>query len=129
MRPVRPSPASEFSLPSPRRSLPNIQVQRSEPLTTCHWEDESTDILQLNIGEGHILSRRIVDDFVNGTKLLNATKLLGRSLTRGRRDGVLKSERRKLIIRKGCHDFRGVWYVAFYSNCSIMGSDGNADTE
>lgn len=43
---------------------------------------------------------------VNGTKLLNVA-----GMTRGRRDGILKSEKQKHVVKIGPMHLKGVWYV------------------
>jgi hypothetical protein len=45
---------------------------------------------------------------INGTKLLNVA-----GMTRGRRDGILKSEKQKHVVKIGPMHLKGVWYVAF----------------
>lgn len=44
---------------------------------------------------------------VNGTKLLNVA-----GMTRGRRDGILKSEKQKHVVKIGPMHLKGVWYVS-----------------
>lgn len=48
--------------------------------------------------------------FINGTKLLNVA-----GMTRGRRDGILKSEKTRHVVKIGPMHLKGVWYVAFAS--------------
>jgi hypothetical protein len=43
---------------------------------------------------------------INGTKLLNVV-----GMTRGRRDGILKSEKQKHVVKIGPMHLKGVWYV------------------
>lgn len=43
---------------------------------------------------------------INGTKLLNVA-----GMTRGRRDGILKSEKVRHIVKIGPMHLKGVWYV------------------
>lgn len=48
---------------------------------------------------------------INGTKLLNVA-----GMTRGRRDGILKSEKNRTVVKIGPMHLKGVWYVnAFIS--------------
>ena len=53
---------------------------------------------------------------INGTKLLNVA-----GMTRGRRDGILKSEKTRHVVKIGPMHLKGVWYVildvAFISHC------------
>jgi enhanced filamentous growth protein 1 len=53
---------------------------------------------------------------INGTKLLNVA-----GMTRGRRDGILKSEKQKHVVKIGPMHLKGVWSV----NLHIIGHDGN----
>lgn len=43
---------------------------------------------------------------INGTKLLNVA-----GMTRGRRDGILKSEKTRHVVKIGPMHLKGVWYV------------------
>jgi len=45
---------------------------------------------------------------INGTKLLNVA-----GMTRGRRDGILKSEKQKHVVKIGPMHLKGVWYASF----------------
>lgn len=79
------------------------------PLTADHrlsitfWEDEDILCYQFE-AKGVIVSRREDTNFINGTKLLNVTHM-----TRGRRDGILKSERVRHVVKVGSMDLKGVW--------------------
>lgn len=42
---------------------------------------------------------------INGTKLLNVA-----GMTRGRRDGILKSEKLRHVVKIGPMHLKGVWY-------------------
>lgn len=42
---------------------------------------------------------------INGTKLLNVA-----GMTRGRRDGILKSEKMRHVVKIGPMHLKGVWY-------------------
>ena len=46
---------------------------------------------------------------INGTKLLNVA-----GMTRGRRDGILKSEKLRNVVKIGPMHLKGVWYVIRY---------------
>lgn len=48
---------------------------------------------------------------INGTKLLNVA-----GMTRGRRDGILKSEKLRHVVKIGPMHLKGVWYV-FEAHC------------
>jgi protein SOK2 len=45
---------------------------------------------------------------INGTKLLNVA-----GMTRGRRDGILKSEKLRHVVKIGPMHLKGVWYAFF----------------
>lgn len=49
---------------------------------------------------------RIDNHMINGTKLLNVA-----GMTRGRRDGILKSEKVRHVVKIGPMHLKGVWYV------------------
>lgn len=46
---------------------------------------------------------------INGTKLLNVA-----GMTRGRRDGILKSEKVRHVVKIGPMHLKGVWYVLIH---------------
>ena len=48
----------------------------------------------------------IDNHMINGTKLLNVV-----GMTRGRRDGILKAEKQKQVVKIGPMHLKGVWYV------------------
>ena len=51
---------------------------------------------------------RLTDNhMINGTKLLNVA-----GMTRGRRDGILKSEKTRHVVKIGPMHLKGVWYEA-----------------
>lgn len=72
-------------------------------LTGIAWEDEKTFCFQVEC-RGTSIARRRDSDFVNGTKLLNAA-----GLTRGRRDGILKHEQDRHVVKSGSMPLKGVW--------------------
>lgn len=96
-------------------------------VTATLWEDEGSLCFQVEAKgvcvarrEGMILTRSIherrgkrsdIDVFVfpdnhmiNGTKLLNVA-----GMTRGRRDGILKSEKVRQVVKIGPMHLKGVW--------------------
>jgi protein SOK2 len=54
----------------------------------------------------------IDNHMINGTKLLNVA-----GMTRGRRDGILKSEKTRHVVKIGPMHLKGVWWVvsAFFT--------------
>ena len=51
------------------------------------------------------LTRPTDNHMINGTKLLNVA-----GMTRGRRDGILKSEKTRHVVKIGPMHLKGVWY-------------------
>lgn len=72
-------------------------------VTTTLWEDEGTLCFQVE-SKGICVARREDNDFINGTKLLNVA-----GMTRGRRDGILKSEKNRHVVKVGAMHLKGVW--------------------
>lgn len=72
-------------------------------LTGTVWEDEGTVCFQVEVN-GICVARREDNCFINGTKLLNVA-----NMTRGRRDGILKSEKTRTVIKVGPMHLKGVW--------------------
>lgn len=67
------------------------------------WEDEHTLCYQVE-ANGVSVVRRADNDMINGTKLLNVAKM-----TRGRRDGILKAEKIRHVVKVGSMHLKGVW--------------------
>lgn len=44
------------------------------------------------------------NDMINGTKLLNVT-----GISRGKRDGILKNEKGRVVVKVGAMHLKGVW--------------------
>ncbi|KAI9049951.1 hypothetical protein LZ554_006098 [Drepanopeziza brunnea f. sp. 'monogermtubi'] len=63
-------------------------------ITATIWKDEDTVCFQVDV-DNHM---------INGTKLLNVA-----GMTRGRRDGILKSEKQKHVVKIGPMHLKGVW--------------------
>lgn len=60
---------------------------------------------------------------INGTKLLNVAKM-----TRGRRDGILKSEKVRHVVKIGPMHLKGVWYVHSEPDMVLLGTDCQQDS-
>jgi protein SOK2 len=92
-------------------------------VTATLWEDEGSLCYQVEAKgvcvarrEGkltrtfineHLANLNIADNhMINGTKLLNVA-----GMTRGRRDGILKSEKLRHVVKIGPMHLKGVWYV------------------
>jgi len=74
-------------------------------VTATLWEDEGTLCFQVEV-RGVCVARREDNNMINGTKLLNVA-----GMTRGRRDGILKSEKISHVVKIGPMRLKGVWYV------------------
>lgn len=72
-------------------------------IATTYWDDQKTICYQVE-SHGIFVSRRDDNNYVNGTKLLNVA-----GMSRGKRDGILKSERVKTVVRIGAMNLKGVW--------------------
>lgn len=108
-----PSNPSSIPPPSPRPKI-----------TTNIWEDEGTLCFQVD-AKGVCVARRqgmcllfififnlyifihffLKDnDMINGTKLLNVV-----GMSRGKRDGILKNEKGRVVVKVGAMHLKGVW--------------------
>ncbi|KAK6454534.1 basic helix-loop-helix transcription factor [Scheffersomyces xylosifermentans] len=72
-------------------------------IATTYWEDENTICYQVHGGK-HLVSRREDNNYINGTKLLNVV-----NMTRGKRDGILKTEKTRTVVKVGSMPLKGVW--------------------
>ncbi|KAI9270724.1 hypothetical protein BDA99DRAFT_328127 [Phascolomyces articulosus] len=72
-------------------------------LTTTVWEDEGTVCYQVD-AKGICVARRADNEMINGTKLLNVV-----GMSRGKRDGILKNEKDRVVIKVGAMHLKGVW--------------------
>lgn len=81
-------------------------------LTTFLWENEQTICYQIYVKDTYIV-RRHDNDMINGTKLLNIA-----GISRGKRDGILKNEKEKIIIKKEEIHLKGIW-ITFQSAKSL----------
>lgn len=89
-------------------------------MTATLWEDEGSLCFQVEAKgvcvarrEGTLHSLSLVkttlilspdNHMINGTKLLNVA-----GMTRGRRDGILKSEKTRHVVKIGPMHLKGVW--------------------
>lgn len=72
-------------------------------VTATLWEDEGCMCFQVET-KGVCVARRDDNHMINGTKLLNVA-----GMTRGRRDGILKSEKTRHVVKIGPMHLKGVW--------------------
>ncbi|ORZ24915.1 transcription regulator HTH, apses-type DNA-binding domain-containing protein [Lobosporangium transversale] len=87
------------SAPVPQHDLPPLRTR----LTITVWEDEHTSCFQVDV-KGVCVARREDNDMVNGTKLLNVV-----GMSRGKRDGILKNEKGRVVVKVGAMHLKGVW--------------------
>lgn len=103
-------PHIQMTLNGPTSTItkPPVPSYRTVPHTnygviTTMWEDENTLCYQVEANGVNVV-RRVDNNFINGTKLLNVTKM-----TRGRRDGILKAEKVRHVVKIGSMHLKGVW--------------------
>lgn len=113
---VMPTPSNSEAQPAESHDAPkspqaqNVQVNRPLPVRyssarvmSTFWDDEDTLCYQVE-SRGVVVLRRADLNFINGTKLLNVA-----GMTRGRRDGLLKTERLRHVVKVGPMNLKGVW--------------------
>ncbi|CCE65916.1 hypothetical protein TPHA_0N01350 [Tetrapisispora phaffii CBS 4417] len=91
------------SLSSQTNSVKPEMLSTKPMVITTNWKDENTICYQVE-ANGISVVRRADNDMINGTKLLNVTKM-----TRGRRDGILKAEKTRKVVKMGTLNLKGVW--------------------
>ncbi|OAD04172.1 apses-type HTH transcription regulator [Mucor lusitanicus CBS 277.49] len=85
-------------------SSSNVVIPSPRPkVTTNVWEDEGTNCFQVD-AKGICVARRQDNDMINGTKLLNVV-----GMSRGKRDGILKNEKGRVVVKVGAMHLKGVW--------------------
>ncbi|RLV92352.1 Enhanced filamentous growth protein 1 [Spathaspora sp. JA1] len=89
-------------------------------VTTTMWEDEKTLCYQVDANNVSVV-RRADNNMINGTKLLNVAQM-----TRGRRDGILKSEKVRHVVKIGSMHLKGVW-IPFERALSMAQREGIVD--
>ncbi|PWN46159.1 hypothetical protein IE81DRAFT_344216 [Ceraceosorus guamensis] len=92
--------ASYTSAPQYSTQLPMAGRHR---VTTTLWEDEGTLCFQVD-ARGVCVARRHDNNMINGTKLLNVC-----GMSRGKRDGILKNEKERVVVKVGAMHLKGVW--------------------
>lgn len=103
-----PIPTQQFQPTILPTIKPPVPSYRTVPHTnfgviTTMWEDENTLCYQVEANGVNVV-RRADNNFINGTKLLNVTRM-----TRGRRDGMLKAEKIRHVVKIGSMHLKGVW--------------------
>ncbi|PWA02229.1 hypothetical protein BB558_001628 [Smittium angustum] len=70
-----------------------------------YWKNQDTIVYNL-VSDGRVLvSRRKDNNMVNGTKLINLSK----EVSRGKRDGILKKIRSRIVVKDGNTCLKGIW--------------------
>lgn len=109
---------------SPYGTAPHYGAQMAMPgrhrVTTTLWEDEGTLCFQVDV-KGVCVARRHDNNMVNGTKLLNVC-----GMSRGKRDGILKNEKERIVVKVGAMHLKGVW-IAFNRGKQLAEQHGIAD--
>ncbi|PWN54150.1 hypothetical protein IE53DRAFT_24000 [Violaceomyces palustris] len=90
-------------------------------VTTTLWEDEGTLCFQVD-ARGVCVARRHDNNMINGTKLLNVC-----GMSRGKRDGILKNEKERIVVKVGAMHLKGVW-ISFQRGKQLAEQNGIADT-
>lgn len=78
-------------------------LQEGVSIGKVYWLEQEVHCYRLEIGD-HKVCRRQDTHFINASKLIKLS-----SITRGRRDAILRAEKVKYTVRKDQIDFRGVW--------------------
>lgn len=89
-------------------------------VTTTMWEDEKTLCYQVDANNVSVV-RRADNNMINGTKLLNVAQM-----TRGRRDGILKLEKMRHVVKIGSMHLKGVW-IPFERALAMAQREGIVD--
>lgn len=122
--PATPSMASSAMMPSSYGSSPQynspVPMGGRHRVTTTLWEDEGTLCFQVDV-KGVCVARRHDNNMVNGTKLLNVC-----GMSRGKRDGILKNEKERIVVKVGAMHLKGVW-IAFNRGKQLAEQHGIAD--
>ncbi|KAL7323377.1 hypothetical protein PS15p_211293 [Mucor circinelloides] len=97
---------SSITTSRPQSSMQPLQLIRwaqRPKFATSFWEEEGTLCYQVD-ANSVCVARRQDNDMINGTKLLNVT-----GMSRGKRDGVLKNEKARVVVKVGPMHLKGVW--------------------
>lgn len=105
--------------PTPQYST-QLPLAGRHRVTTTLWEDEGTLCFQVD-AKGVCVARRHDNNMVNGTKLLNVC-----GMSRGKRDGILKNEKERIVVKVGAMHLKGVW-IAFNRGKQLAEQHGIAD--
>jgi len=122
--PTTPSMTSGAMMPTSYGATPQynapVPMGGRHRVTTTLWEDEGTLCFQVDV-KGVCVARRHDNNMVNGTKLLNVC-----GMSRGKRDGILKNEKERIVVKVGAMHLKGVW-IAFSRGKQLAEQHGIAD--
>lgn len=111
----------DLETPPSNSTLGQLQPPGIRPrVTTTMWEDEKTLCYQVDANNVSVV-RRADNNMINGTKLLNVAQM-----TRGRRDGILKSEKMRHVVKIGSMHLKGVW-IPFERALAMAQREGIVD--
>jgi protein SOK2 len=100
----QPPPGANQQFPTSFDQTGQVAPHGMKPrVTATLWEDEGSLCFQVE-ANGVCVARREDNHMINGTKLLNVA-----GMTRGRRDGILKSEKTRHVVKIGPMHLKGVW--------------------
>ncbi|KAI5953699.1 EFH1 [Candida jiufengensis] len=112
------SRATSISSSIPQNDFPENIVRPK--VATTRWDDENTNCYQVR-AKNILVSRREDNNYINCTKLLNVV-----GMTRGKRDGILKTEKVKNVVKVGSMNLKGVW-IPFDRAYEIARNEGVDD--
>lgn len=117
----QPTPVQDTLNPANTSTVGQFQPPGIRPrVTTTMWEDEKTLCYQVDANNVSVV-RRADNNMINGTKLLNVAQM-----TRGRRDGILKSEKVRHVVKIGSMHLKGVW-IPFERALAMAQREGIVD--
>ncbi|PLW14879.1 hypothetical protein PCANC_16903 [Puccinia coronata f. sp. avenae] len=85
---------------------PHVMAAAAANVEVKKWDEENTFYYQVAY-KGVTVGRLKGSQLVNGTKLLNLA-----GISRGKRDGILKNEKTRKVVKHGTMHLKGVW-IAF----------------
>lgn len=92
-----------FEKDAPGQSRPAYFMDIKDRMSTDFWKEQNTVCLIIKLNDIYV-TRRLDNNLINGTKLLNSA-----GVSRGRRDGILKAEKERHVVRTGGMGYKGVW--------------------
>lgn len=112
-----PGAMSSPGYPSAPQYSTQLPMAGRHRVTTTLWEDEGTLCFQVD-AKGVCVARRHDNNMINGTKLLNVC-----GMSRGKRDGILKNEKERIVVKVGAMHLKGVW-ITFQRGKQLADQNG-----